>query len=85
MLCPGARRNPMTCDTHGGDFQTRFAAPLRAGGTPSPHHNALSRRMFLLISFRKSTPSQNRQLIAYYHYLIIKVTVLWGSWLAQTN
>ena len=32
-----------------------------------------SHRMYLLISFRKSTPSQNRQLVIYYHLLKYQV------------
>ena len=37
-------------------------------GERVPHrHISLSRRMYLLISFRKSTPPQNRQLIVHYY------------------
>jgi hypothetical protein len=39
----------------------------------------LSHRMYLLISFRKSTPPQNCQLIVYFYKLSIKITVSWGS------
>ena len=42
----------------------------------------LSHRTYLLISFKKSTPPQNRQL----HALIkIKLTVLWESELLESN
>ena len=37
----------------------------------------LSHRMYSSISFRKSTPPQNRHLIVYHYKL--KLTVLWGS------
>ena len=39
----------------------------------------LSRRMYLLISFRKSTPPPNRQLIVYYHRLRYQVDGFWGG------
>jgi len=45
----------------------RFEADATHFETTSARFETLSHRMYQLISFRKSTPSQSRQLIVYFY------------------
>ena len=45
----------------------------------------LSHTMYSLISFRKLTPPQNRQLFVYCYLSNIMLTVLWESLLSKTT
>ena len=64
LICTGARRNPAACGTHQGNFQQRFAPPLRVGGRqvcPRMHLRLQITLSNLLDLYRRSVESGDLQ------------------------
>ena len=68
------------CALKAGDL-SREAHNYESRLTSEPHRQLLDliSQNVLLVGFRKSTATQNRQLILYYYYSNDKSTFLWGS------
>jgi len=73
-----AARGPKSCrerfERHATEVQSFHDSSIETlHGTVEYGMGSLSHKMYLLISFRKSTPPQNRQLIVYYYQLKYQV------------